>query len=63
MFPVEWEETYVISMDGPRNYHTKSDREKQISYEITNMSNLIKMIQKNLQSRIWLPKWKYGQKW
>ena len=31
--------------DGPRNYHTKgskSDRERQISYEITDMWNSIK---------------------
>ena len=39
-------------MDGLRNYHTKSDRERQISCEITNMWNLIfKMIQKNLQNK------------
>ena len=38
-------------MDGPRDYHTewsKSDRERQISYDITYMWNLIKMIQINL---------------
>ena len=38
-------------MDGLRNYHTKSDRERQISCEITNMWNLIKMIQQNLENR------------
>ena len=41
-------------MGGPRNYHTKYDklgRERQISYEITNMWNLTKMMQKNLQNR------------
>ena len=27
-------------MDGPRDYHTKSDRERQISYDITHMWNL-----------------------
>ena len=40
------------NMDGPRDYHTKrseSDRERQISYDITHMWNLIlKMIQMNL---------------
>ena len=41
-------------MDGPRYYHTKSEKERQISCEITNKRNLIKMIQKNLQSRNWL---------
>ena len=38
-------------MDGPRNYHTKrsqSDRERQIAFEITNMWNLIRMIEKYL---------------
>ena len=39
------------SMDGPRDCHTKtskSDRERQISYDITYMWNLKKMIQINL---------------
>ena len=27
-------------MDEPRNYHTKSDRERQISYGITYLCNL-----------------------
>ena len=38
-------------MDGPRGYHTecsKPDRERQISYDITYMWNLKKMIQMNL---------------
>ena len=38
-------------MDGPRNYHTKgnkSDREKQVSCEITNMWNPIKNDTKEL---------------
>ena len=38
-------------MDGPRDYHTKcikSDRERQISYDITYMWNLKKMLQMNL---------------
>ena len=38
------------NVDGPRDYHTKwskSDRERQISYDITYMWNLIKMIQMN----------------
>ena len=34
-------------MNGPGDYHTKSDREREI-HDITNMWNLIKMIQKNL---------------
>ena len=29
-----------IDIDGPRYYHTKSDRERQISYNITYMWNL-----------------------
>ena len=39
------------NVDGPRDYHTKrskSDRETQISYDITYMLNLKKMIQMNL---------------
>ena len=38
-------------MDGPRDYYTKwskSDKERQISYDITYIWNLIKMIQINL---------------
>ena len=38
-------------MDGPRDYHTKwskSNGERQISYAITYMWNLKKMIQMNL---------------
>ena len=38
-------------MDGPGDYHTKwskSERERQISYDITYMQNLKKMIQMNL---------------
>ena len=38
-------------MDGPRDCHTKgskSHRERQISYDITYMWNLKKMIQMNL---------------
>ena len=40
--------------DEPRDYHTKwskSDRERQISYYITYMWNIIKMIQMNLFTR------------
>ena len=29
-----------IDIDGPRYYHTKPDRERQISYNITYMWNL-----------------------
>ena len=38
-------------MDGPRDYHTKgskSGRERQLSYDITFLWNLKKMIQMNL---------------
>ena len=41
-------------MDGPKDHHTKrskSERERQMSHEIIDMWNLIKMIQKNLQNR------------
>ena len=38
-------------MEGPRNYRTKrskSERERQISYDITNMWNLVKNDTKEL---------------
>ena len=36
-------------MDGSRDFHTnQSKSERQISYDITNMCNLIKIIQRNL---------------
>ena len=38
-------------MNGPRDYHTKrskSEREIQITYDITYMWNIKKMIQRNL---------------
>ena len=44
----EWYNAICINMNGPRNQRTKwskSDGEKQMSYELTNMCNLIKMIQ------------------
>ena len=47
----KWNNAICSNMDGPRNYHTKwskSDRERQISYDITYMGNLKKMIQMNL---------------
>ena len=39
----EWNIVICSNMDGPRDYHTewsKSDRERQISYDITYMWNL-----------------------
>ena len=62
-------------MDGPRDYHTKwsrLDRERQISYDITHMWNLIlksdtnELIYKTetdlhiLKTNLWLPKGKPG---
>ena len=47
----EWNGVTCSNMDGPRDYHTewsKSDRERQILYDITYMWNLKKMIQMNL---------------
>ena len=40
----EWNNAICSKTDGPRDYHTKwskSDRERQISYDITHMWNLI----------------------
>ena len=39
----EWNNAIYSNMDGPGDYHTqwsKSDRERQISYDITYMQNL-----------------------
>ena len=39
----EWNNAICSSMDGPRDYHTKwskSERERQITYDITYMWNL-----------------------
>ena len=39
----EWNNAIFSNMDGPRDYHTKwskSDRERQISYDIAYMWNL-----------------------
>ena len=41
----EWNNAICNNMDGPRDYHTKwkkSDRERQMSYDITYMQNLKK---------------------
>ena len=41
----EWNNVICSNMDGPRDYHTKwckSDRGRQISYDITYMWNLKK---------------------
>ena len=71
----EWNNAICINMDGPRDDHTKwgkSDRERQISYDITHMWNLIlKMTRMNLfikqtdlhrsKTNLWLPKGKGGE--
>ena len=56
-------------MDGPGDYHTKwskSDRERQISYDIAYMWNLKKMIKMNLYTKQKqthrLREWTYGTK-
>ena len=39
----EWNNAVCSNMDGPRDYHTKwskSERERQISYDITYVWNL-----------------------
>ena len=53
---VYWHERkYIISpVDEPRHYHTersKSDRERQISYDVTYMWNLKKMMQMNFLTK------------
>ena len=47
----EWNNAICSSIDGPRDCHTersKSYREREISYDITYMRNLKKMIQMGL---------------
>ena len=46
----EWNDAICSNMDGPREYHTewsKSDRERQISYDSTYVWNLKNVIQIN----------------
>ena len=50
----EWNNTICSNMNGPRDYHTKwntSDRERQISYESTNIRTLTKNATKELTHR------------
>ena len=50
----EWNNAICSNMEGPTDYHTKwsqSDRERQISYDLTYLCNLLK----------WY-KWTYLQK-
>ena len=51
----EWNNAICSNMNGPRDYHTKwskSDRERQIAYDIAYMWNLIlKMIQMDLYTK------------
>ena len=45
---------FAATWDGPRDYHTKgskSDRERQISCDITSVQNLKKMIPMNLSMK------------
>ena len=50
----EWNNAFCSNMDGPRDYHikwSKSDREGQISYDITYMWNLKRYKWTYLQNR------------
>jgi len=47
----EWNNAICSNMDGPGDHHakwSKSDRERQISYDTAYMENLKQMIQMNL---------------
>ena len=47
----KWNNAIYSNMDGPRYYYTKwskLDKERQVSYDITYMQNLKKVIQMNL---------------
>ena len=68
----EWNTAICSSMDGPRDYHTKwskSDREREISYDIAYMWNQKKgtnelFLNRNrltdIENKLWLPKGKVG---
>ena len=68
----EWNNAIGHNMDGPKDYHSKwSKSERQMTYDITYICNLIKMIQRNLftkqkwvhrfqKTNLWLPKGKHG---
>ena len=50
----EWNHTICSNMNGPRDYHTKwskSDRERQISYDIIYMWDLKKKDTNNLYTK------------
>ena len=72
----EWNKAICSNMNGPRDYHTKwskSERERQISYDMTYMWNLKKRYITNepiyeaetdwqtLKTNLWLPKGKSGR--
>ena len=71
----EWNNAICGNMDGPRDCHTKwskSDRERQISYDIAYMWNLKKKVYKwtylqnqnrvtNAEINLWLPGSKEGR--
>ena len=66
----EWNIAICINMDGPGDCHTewsKSDRERQVSYDIAYMWNLKKMIQMNIFTKQKqthrLREWTYGYQW
>ena len=44
----EWNYAICSNTDRPRDYHTKWARHRHISYDVTYMWNLKKMIQMNL---------------
>ena len=69
----QWNNAICSNMDGPRDFHTewsKSDKERQVSYDITHMWNLIlkndtnELIYKTetdsqiSKTNLWLPKGK-----
>ena len=56
----EWNNTICSNMNGPINCHpkwSKSDRERRLSYEITNMWDLLEMIQNRNRLKIF---WSQG---
>ena len=71
---IEWNNVICSNMDGPRDYHTKwskSDRERQIPYDITYMWNLkydanepiyeTETDSQTLRTDLWLPRGRWSE--
>ena len=65
----EWNNAICSNMDGPRDCHTggsRSDKERQISCDVTYMWNIKKRVQNrsrvtDVENKLWLPGDKAGR--